>query len=173
MKNKVDLSKKSNKPKIKTNIVGDRIVCIITSIICTVVAITSALILDYKVDNYDYSTIKEVNGTVLDIKSHSDEDGTTYTLSIGLGSKSVNIDIGSSLGEHYIGERIPVYTDDNEQAYGLSERDIAVINSHGTLLNMITILAVMIQLAVWVCFYRFGGFFIGMIVALIVFLISI
>jgi hypothetical protein len=123
-KEQLNINKKKQMPFILR-----LIICIIISFIFTKATYFKLNILNEEIENnYDYSTIKEIEGTIVRISYDYDDD--SYTLIIEIPNKKISIGIGDSISGYYEGQQIIIYTDTNEKTYSLSQRGIAFYNSN-------------------------------------------
>lgn len=150
-------------------------------LICIVVTIISIVCIQLilnnwnnKIENFDYSKVYSVNGIITKIGwDYSGADDPTVQESAYLDVKlendeTIKIELGGSTAGYTEGESIIIYTDGTH--YSTTQEGVAT-DSQLIIFNLLGACLIMVlALVVWICFFGWKGFLIGLFVMLLVIL---
>jgi hypothetical protein len=131
---------------------GKLVLCVLTSAVALLA--TSAVLthMDAAEENYDYSGVRELAGTVIEVHEDYDVDtGSSYTETVELeNGQQVSIGTGG-IRRDSVGDEVAVYTDGTH--YSFTERGIALDNTGGIFWFLFACLLIFASAVPWCAWF--------------------
>lgn len=145
--------------------------CFLLSCVALIITVLCINRIDYVEQNYDYSNIYEVHGTVTKVgdraydSSLSGGDSRYEMIDLEDGGQ-VTINIGGAMPDS-VGDYVTVYTDGTYCEF--TERGVAMDNTNTFIFLLIPCIFIMLAFVAWVICYGWKGFLIAFIMFLLIY----
>jgi hypothetical protein len=162
-KKKLEALQRKEKKQEKIKFITHEIVCITVSLICIGLIFLESSIYKNIINNYDYSTIKELEGTVTDVNDENKSEHRGYRsgwyIEVELSDRNVSAYAGAyeDANVYSIGDQIKIYTDSNEKIYAISAQKVADDSLNAsTIMLVVSCIIILITAFTWLYSEKFN-----------------